>query len=165
MWINQTEVKSESSGRIYIVSELVVDGMPTGTWGCSCPGWKSRGNCKHLRSMGLRSAREESTPAPRGHGHSDNGAFSDAAYAHYDPTVSGFGNSAQWRELAEAMRGGKVKVITSDEQWAEIFRLVDQRELDESQMAYLMEWTEGEWTKPAGEIIRWLQGLPERVST
>jgi hypothetical protein len=57
MWINQTEIKSSSGPRTYTISELVVNGAPTGTWGCSCPGWKSHGHCKHLDSRNLPSAR------------------------------------------------------------------------------------------------------------
>jgi len=52
-WKNRFNVKSASSGRLYVVSQNV----NTGEWGCSCPGWRIARNgvraCKHLRSMGL----------------------------------------------------------------------------------------------------------------
>jgi predicted nucleic acid-binding Zn finger protein len=49
---NRIEIKSESSNRLYIVSQA----KASGEWQCSCPGWvikrpgKPRG-CKHLRAM------------------------------------------------------------------------------------------------------------------
>jgi hypothetical protein len=107
-WTNQTEIKSETSSRIYIVAEKVTDGVPTGTWGCSCPGWKGYGGqCKHLASMGLRSCRESrraiprtSAPAKRSNG------FSDDAYSHYDIS-NGFGSPEEWIRLAEQRAYGR----------------------------------------------------------
>jgi uncharacterized Zn finger protein len=46
-WTNRIQVKSESSTRLYIVAQRLSDG----SWGCSCPGWKSHRNCKHLSAM------------------------------------------------------------------------------------------------------------------
>ena len=48
-WENRFEIKSETSGRVYIVSQ-----HKTGRfWGCSCPAWRTRRACKHLRAIGL----------------------------------------------------------------------------------------------------------------
>lgn len=40
------EIRSESSGRAYIVSHRI-----GGDWECSCPGWIFRRSCKHLNAM------------------------------------------------------------------------------------------------------------------
>lgn len=104
-WINQTTIKSASSSREYTVSEWAPNGMPTGTWGCNCPGWKAYGKCKHLRTMGLTSSRTSTMPAPKGYGNSDNSTFTDDAYNHYD-TRTGFGTPDEWFRIAEeAIRG------------------------------------------------------------
>jgi hypothetical protein len=119
-WINQTEIKSASSSRIYIVSEKVSNGMPTGTWGCSCPGWKSHGKCKHLAAMGLRSAREPNlsviphrgvNPTKRG-----RDSFSDDAYSHYD-IRSGFGSPDEWIRLAEQHAYGRGRYKEPQRTW------------------------------------------------
>jgi hypothetical protein len=106
-WINQTEIKSASSSRIYIVSEKVSNGMPTGTWGCSCPGWKSHGKCKHLAAMGLRSAREpHASIAAYPRAPAKRNSFSDSAYNHYD-TSNGFGSAYEWIRQAEQHAYGR----------------------------------------------------------
>ena len=49
---NRMEIRSESSDRLYVVSQA----KSSGEWQCSCPGWimkrpgKPRG-CKHLTAM------------------------------------------------------------------------------------------------------------------
>jgi len=48
-WTNRFEVKSESSDRVYIIAQ----NKKKGHWGCSCPAWRTRRKCKHLRSLGL----------------------------------------------------------------------------------------------------------------
>ncbi len=48
-WENRFEIKSESSDRLYIISQNISKRH----WGCSCPGWRTRRNCKHLRAVGL----------------------------------------------------------------------------------------------------------------
>jgi hypothetical protein len=46
-WKNRFEIRSESSNRLYTVAQRKSDN----SWGCSCPGWKTRRNCKHLSSI------------------------------------------------------------------------------------------------------------------
>lgn len=46
-WQNRIQIRSESSSRLYTVAQRKSDG----SWGCSCPGWKSHRNCKHLSTM------------------------------------------------------------------------------------------------------------------
>ena len=43
-WKNRFEIKSESSGRIYVVAQNV----KTQKFGCSCPAYCTRRYCKHL---------------------------------------------------------------------------------------------------------------------
>lgn len=67
-WENRYEIRSESSGRTYVVSQH----RQGRHWGCSCPGWKSRRRCKHLDRFGLPGdcqpyeveVRDSRTPAP-----------------------------------------------------------------------------------------------------
>ena len=48
-WINRIQIKSESSNRVYVVSQSKKGRY----FACSCPAWKTRRNCKHLEKMGL----------------------------------------------------------------------------------------------------------------
>ena len=106
-WGTRIEIKSETSSRVYVVAEKLDHGQPTGTYGCSCPGWKGYGNCKHLKSSALKSCREPTRPAPRGLGTGDNTSFTDAAYKHYDVRAEGFGSAGEWFRIAEAMAAGR----------------------------------------------------------
>jgi len=54
-WTNRFEIESESSDRIYIVAQ----NKNTGVWGCSCPAWRTRRYCKHLRTLNLLDAPEQ----------------------------------------------------------------------------------------------------------
>lgn len=44
---NRFEIASESSSRVYIVSQA----KGSGQWQCSCPSWIYRRKCKHLDSL------------------------------------------------------------------------------------------------------------------
>ena len=44
---NRFEIKSETSTRIYTISQVKKDN----TWACSCPGWIRFRKCKHLQSL------------------------------------------------------------------------------------------------------------------
>jgi hypothetical protein len=46
-WTNRFEIKSASSSRLYTIAQRKSDH----SWGCSCPGWKSHRNCKHLAKL------------------------------------------------------------------------------------------------------------------
>lgn len=48
-YINRFEIPSESSNRIYIVSQHKAKRH----WCCSCMGWKRYRKCKHLETLGL----------------------------------------------------------------------------------------------------------------
>lgn len=48
-WQHRFEVRSESSNRIYIVSQHKTKKH----WGCSCPGWRRFRKCKHLAALDL----------------------------------------------------------------------------------------------------------------
>jgi len=49
VWENKFYVKSESSDRLYVVSQNIKKRH----WGCSCPAYRTRRQCKHLRAIGL----------------------------------------------------------------------------------------------------------------
>jgi hypothetical protein len=46
-WINRLQIRSATSKRLYTVAQRESDGV----WGCSCPGWVTKRNCKHLKAM------------------------------------------------------------------------------------------------------------------
>lgn len=46
-WKNRFEIHSESSNRVYIISQNIKGEH----WGCSCPAWITRRKCKHLNSI------------------------------------------------------------------------------------------------------------------
>lgn len=48
-WENRFEIRSESSSRVYVVSQNIKKRH----WGCSCPSYRVRRACKHLRAIGL----------------------------------------------------------------------------------------------------------------
>jgi len=48
-WKNRFEIRSETSNRVYIVSQHK-DKLH---WACSCPGWCIHRRCKHLAAIGL----------------------------------------------------------------------------------------------------------------
>ena len=59
LYQHRFEIESESSNRIYIVSQHKVKRH----WCCSCPGWKRYRKCKHLRELGLPAYEEAHEPA------------------------------------------------------------------------------------------------------
>jgi len=48
-WTNRFEIRSETSDRVYTIAQ----NRKKGHWGCSCPAWRTRRKCKHLKSLGL----------------------------------------------------------------------------------------------------------------
>ena len=50
-WEHRFYIKSATSDRKYVVSQ----NKSKRHWGCSCPGWRTRRNCKHLEALGLPS--------------------------------------------------------------------------------------------------------------
>ncbi len=48
-WENRFQIRSETSSRVYIVSQH----KKKRHWGCSCPSYRVRRYCKHLRTIGL----------------------------------------------------------------------------------------------------------------
>lgn len=57
-WQNRFEVRSETSSRIYTIAQHRVKKH----WGCSCPSWRTRRYCKHLKAIGLPSHEEPHEP-------------------------------------------------------------------------------------------------------
>ncbi len=49
VWENKFFVKSESSNKLYTVSQNIKGRF----WGCNCAAWITRRKCKHLRGIGL----------------------------------------------------------------------------------------------------------------
>jgi len=48
-WTNRFEVRSASSGRVYIIAQ----NKQKGHFGCSCPSWRARRYCKHLKTLNI----------------------------------------------------------------------------------------------------------------
>lgn len=48
-WTNRFEIKSETSDRVYVVSQH----KDKRHFGCSCPAWRTRRSCKHLQALQL----------------------------------------------------------------------------------------------------------------
>ncbi len=107
-WDDRREIKSETSGRIYTVSRRISTGM----YECSCPGWKSRRTCKHLRTMGLPTAGPlQNTAQRRPRTMSPSAIAARRSFAdskkHYDPMAEGYGDPSEWAEAAKRMAAGK----------------------------------------------------------
>lgn len=47
-WINRIQIPSETSTRLYVVSQNTKQGN---RFECSCPAWRTRRRCKHLDTM------------------------------------------------------------------------------------------------------------------
>jgi hypothetical protein len=90
VWINRLEIKSESSNRLYIVSQHARKRY----WGCSCPGWRAHRQCKHLEQLGLPGGE---VPFEVEKDHAMNKSFL-AGYRTYDASA-GHGAATQWQKL------------------------------------------------------------------
>jgi hypothetical protein len=103
-YTNRFEVKSGSSGRVYVISQ-----SKSGRWwGCSCPGWKRHKRCKHLTACGLPGNHEKfevdvpkKTAGPRPPG---SKGFLDG-YKTYDPASGGHGTPDSWKGAFRARMG------------------------------------------------------------
>jgi hypothetical protein len=89
-WINRIEIKSETSNRVYVVSQHATKRH----WGCSCPAWRTRRRCKHLQSLGLPGGEE---PFEVRKNHAKMKGFLQG-YKTYDDS-EGRGDRAQWQQL------------------------------------------------------------------
>lgn len=49
LWMNRFEIKSETSNRIYVIAQ----NKNKKHMGCSCPSWRIRRECRHLKAIGL----------------------------------------------------------------------------------------------------------------
>src|SRR5437588_9452946 len=95
-WINRMEIRSETSDRIYVVSQHATKRF----WGCSCPGWRAHRKCKHLERLGLPGGEE---PYEVEKGHAKNKSFLEG-YRTYDASA-GHGGTAEWQEAFAAKMG------------------------------------------------------------
>ena len=57
-WENRFEIKSETSDRIYVIAQH----KKKRHWACSCPAWRTRRYCNHLRTIGLPTMEEPYEP-------------------------------------------------------------------------------------------------------
>src|SRR5262249_4085132 len=87
-WVNRTEIKSETSNRVYVVAQHAEKRF----WGCSCPGWRRHRRCKHLDRLGLPGGEH---PFEVGEGPMKKKGFL-AGYKTFDDST-GRGAAAEWR--------------------------------------------------------------------
>lgn len=95
-WMNRSEIRSETSNRIYVVSQHASKRF----WGCSCPAWRTRRRCKHLEQLGLPGGEE---PFEVAKNHAPKNGFLDG-YPTYDPSA-GHGTRADWRKAFTTQMG------------------------------------------------------------
>jgi hypothetical protein len=95
-WVNRIEIKSETSDRVYVVSQHAEKRF----WACSCPGWKSHRKCKHLTNLGLPNHEQ---PFEVKKEHAKEKGFLDG-YATYD-TSAGHGTAEEWQKTFTARMG------------------------------------------------------------
>ena len=94
-WINRIEIKSETSDRVYVVSQHATKRY----WACSCPGWRAHRRCKHLEQLGLPAGEQ---PFEVEKGHAKKKGFLEG-YQTYD-AGAGHGAPADWqREFAHRL--------------------------------------------------------------
>jgi len=114
-WINRTEIRSETSNRVYVVAQHAEKRY----WGCSCPGWRRHRRCKHLERLGLPSGAEPFEVEAK---HAKTKGFLDG-YTTYDDSA-GRGSPAQWRRVfTERMGLEKARDelgLSSDAGWDEV---------------------------------------------
>ena len=116
-WINKTEIKSESSNRIYTVSQNAAKRH----WACSCPAWRTKRNCKHLKQLGLPGNEQpfelNTTSTTKAKD------FMDVYKKTYDVS-EGFGNRDQWQQAFSKRMGieeaRKALGLSTDAGWDEI---------------------------------------------
>jgi len=96
-WINRMEIRSETSNRVYVVSQHAEKRF----WGCSCPGWRRHRRCKHLERLGLPSGEEAFEVEVQ----SKKKGFLEG-YRTYDDNT-GRGSPAEWRRLFTERMGLK----------------------------------------------------------
>jgi len=95
-WVNRIEIKSETSNRVYVVSQHAAKRF----WACSCPGWRSHRKCKHLTKLGLPGHEQ---PFEVRNDHAEAKSFLDG-YPTYD-TSAGHGHAAEWQHAFAARMG------------------------------------------------------------
>jgi len=88
-WINRMEIRSETSDRIYVVSQHTTKRF----WGCSCPGWRAHRKCKHLERLGLPGGEK---PFEVEKDHTKKKGFLEG-YKTYDASA-GHGGTAEWQK-------------------------------------------------------------------
>jgi hypothetical protein len=96
IWINRTDIRSETSDRVYTVSQHATKRH----WGCSCPGWKAHRRCKHLEQLGLPGGE---APFDVVKEHSKKNGFLDG-YRTYDAS-EGRGDPTQWQKVFSQRMG------------------------------------------------------------
>lgn len=133
-WVNRIAIKSESSSRLYTISQRAPGGLAE-PWYCSCPIFCTRRqirdgrvSCKHLRAQRKEGPKNESAtaapvrPAARS-------SFTDADYQHYDPSREGYGSPEEWyRQAEDAAFGSGYRSWSRAEREAERRRAEAERE-------------------------------------
>lgn len=114
-WINRTEIRSETSGRVYVVSQHATKRY----WGCSCPGWRAHRRCKHLDQLGLPGGEK---PFEVEKDHAKKKDFL-SGYKTYD-TSAGHGGAAEWQQVFARRMGldeaRRALGLSADAGWDEV---------------------------------------------
>ncbi len=106
-WDNRIEVKSETSSRLYIVSQHVAHRH----WGCSCPAYRTRRNCKHLASLGLPGNEKPHEIETKANKPEPKLNTFLSGYREYDEG-EGRGNPQEWRKaFAEKVEIGEAREL------------------------------------------------------
>src|SRR4051812_23557523 len=116
-WVNRTEIRSETSDRVYVVSQHATKRY----WACSCPGWRAHRRCKHLGQLGLPAGE---VPFEVDGGHARKKGFLDG-YPTYD-TGGGHGSRGEWRQAFSRRMGldeaRQALGLAADAGWDEVCR-------------------------------------------